>query len=89
MEEAEGEVKKGTQMKGKHHGRMSKAEQAPPRKPKDLERMDTEELEGPSSGQVTPAEKSILSDRYTEEMSLEDVQLWNKLSSQRYGTWTT
>ena len=79
-EEAEGEVKKGTQMKGKHHRRtQSKAEQAPPRKPKDLERMDMEELEGPSSRQVTPAEKSILSDRYTAEMSLEEVQLWNKL----------
>ena len=80
MEEAEGEVKKGTQLKGKHHRRpKSKAEQTPPRKPKDLERMDMEELEGPSSGQVTPAEKSIFSDRYTIEMSLEEVQLQNKL----------
>ena len=80
MEEAEEEVKKGTQMKGKHHRRtQSKAEQTPPRKPKDLERMDMEELEGPSSGQVTPAEKSILSNRYTAEMSLEEVQLRNKL----------
>ena len=80
MEEAEGEVKKGTQMKGKHHRRTkSKAEQTSLRKPKDLERMDTEELEGPSSGQITPAEKSILSNRYTAEMSLEEVQLRNKL----------
>ena len=80
MEEAEGEAKKGTQMKGKHHRRtQSKAEQTPPRKPKDLERMDTEELEGPSSRQITPAEKSILSNRYTAEMSLEEVQLQNKL----------
>ena len=79
-EEAEGEAKKGTQMKGKHHRRtQSKAEQTPPRKSEDLERMDTEELEGPSSRQVTPAEKSIFSDRYTVEMSLEEVQLWNKL----------
>ena len=38
-----------------------------------------EELEGPSSGQVTSAEKSIFSDRYTVEMSLEEVRLWNKL----------
>ena len=80
MEEAEGEAKKGTQMKGKHHRRTkSKAEQTPPRKPEDLERMYMEELEGPSSRQVTPAEKSILSDRYTAEMSLEEVQLQNKL----------
>ena len=80
MEEAEGEAKKGTQMKGKHHRRtQSKVEQTPPRKSKDLERMDMEELEGPSSGQVTPAEKSIFSDRYTVEMSLEEVRLWNKL----------
>ena len=79
-EEAEAEVKKGTQMKGKHHRRTkSKAEQTPPSKPKDLERMDMEELEGPSSRQVTPAEKSILSDRYIAEMSLEELQLWNKL----------
>ena len=80
MEEAEGEAKKGTQMKGKHHRRtQSKAEQTPPRKSEDLERMDTEELKGPSSGQVTPAEKSIFSNRYTVQMSSEEVQLWNKL----------
>ena len=79
-EEAKGGAKKGTQMEGKHHRRtQSKAEQTPPRKPGDLERMDTEELEGPSSGQITPAEKSIFSDRYTVEMSLEEVRLWNKL----------
>ena len=41
--------------------------------------MDTEQLEGPSSRQVTPAEKSTFSDRYTVEMSLEEIQLWNKL----------
>ena len=80
MEEAEEEVKKDTQMKGKHHRRTkSKTKQTPPRKPEDLERMDTEELERPSSRQVTSAEKSILSDRYTAEMSLEEVQLQNKL----------
>ena len=67
-------------MEGKHHRRtQSKAEQTSPRKPGDLERMDTEELKGPSSGQITPAEKSIFSDKYTVEMSLEEVQLWNKL----------
>ena len=61
-------------MKGKHHRRTkSEAEQTPPRKPGDLKRMDTEELEGPSSGQVTPAEKSIFSDKYTVEMTLEEV----------------
>ena len=41
--------------------------------------MDTEELEGPNSGQITPAEKSIFSDKYTVEMSLEEVRLQNKL----------
>ena len=67
-------------MEGKHHRRtQSKAEQTSPKKPGDLERMDTEELEGPSSRQITPAEKSIFSDKYTVEMSLEEVQLWNKL----------
>ena len=79
-EEAEGEAKKGTQMKGKHQRRTkNKVEQTPPRKPEDLEKMDTEELEWPSSGQVTPAEKSIFSNRYTAEMNLEELQLWNKL----------
>ena len=74
-EEAVGEAKKE-----KHHRRTQrKVEQTQPRKSKDLEKMDTEELEGPSSGQVTPAKKSIFSDRYTVEMSLEEVQLQNKL----------
>ena len=54
-------------------------EQTSPRKLGDFEKMDTDELEGPSSGQITPAEKSIFSDRYTVEMSLEEVQLQNKL----------
>ena len=66
-------------MKGKHHRRTKSEAEQTPRKPRDLERMDTEELEGPSSRQITPAEKSIFSDRYTVEMSLEEVQLWNKL----------
>ena len=79
-EEAEREAKKGTQMEGKHHRRtQSKAEQTSPRKPGDLERMDMEELGGPSSGQITPAEKSIFSNKYTVEMSLEEVRLRNKL----------
>ena len=78
--EAEGEAKKSTQMEGKHHRRtQSKAEQTSPRKSGDFEKMDTEELEGPSSGQITPAEKSIFSNKYTVEMSLEEVRLWNKL----------
>ena len=79
-EEAEGEAKKSTQTEGKHHRRtQSKAEQTSPRKSGDFEKMDTEELEGPRSGQITPAEKSIFSDQYTVEMSLEEVRLQNKL----------
>ena len=79
-EETEGEAKKSTQMEAKHHRRtQNKAEQTSPRKPRDLEKMDTEQLEGPSSGQITPTEKSIFSNKYTVEMSLEEVQLWNKL----------
>ena len=61
-------------MEGKHHRRtQSKVEQTSPRKLGDFEKMDTEELEGPSLGQITPAEKSIFSDKYTVEMSLEEV----------------
>ena len=78
--EAEGEAKEGTQMEGKHHRRTQrKAEQTSPRKPGDLESMDMEELKGQRSGQITPAEKSIFSDKYTVEMSLEEVRLQNKL----------
>ena len=73
-EETEGEAKKSTQIEGKHHRRtQSKTEQTSPRKLGDFEKMDTEELEGPSSGQVTPAGKSIFSNKYTVEMSLEEV----------------
>ena len=68
-------------MEGKHHRRtQSKVEQTSPRKSGDFEKMDTEELEGPSSGQITPAEKSIFSNKYTVEMSLEEVRLRNKLT---------
>ena len=78
--EAEGEATKSTQTEGKHHRRtQSKAEQTSPRKSGDFEKMDMEELERPSSGQITPGEKSIFSDKYTVEMSLEEVQLQNKL----------
>ena len=67
-------------MEGKHHRRtQSKVEQTSPRKLGDFEKMDTEELEGPGSGQMTLAEKSIFSDKYTVEMSLEEVRLQNKL----------
>ena len=72
--ETEGEPKKSTQMEGKHHRRtQSKVEQTSPRKLRDIEKMDTGGLEGPSSEQITPAEKSIFSDKYTVEMSLEEV----------------
>ena len=79
-QEAEGEAKKSTQTEGKHHRRtQSKAEQTSPGKSGDFEKMDTEEFEGPSSGQITLAEKSIFSDKYPVEMSLEEVRLQNKL----------
>ena len=79
-EEAEGEAEKSTQTEGKHHRRtQSKVEQTSPRKSGDFEKMDTEELERPSSRQITLAEKSIFSDKYTVEMSLEEIQLQNKL----------
>ena len=67
-------------MEGKHHRRtQSKVEQTSPRKLGDFEKMDMEELEGSSLKQITPAEKSIFSDKYTVEMSLEEVRLQNKL----------
>ena len=67
-------------MEGKHHRRtQTKVEPTSPRKLGDFEKMDMEVLEGPSSRQITPAEKPIFSDKYTVEMSLEEVQLQNRL----------
>ena len=41
----------------------------------DPEHMEMIDIEGPASDQITPGEASVLSDMYTAEMSLEEVNL--------------
>ena len=60
----------------------SKAKKTPPAKvPKilDPEQMETGDIEGPASGQITPGEASVISDMYTADMSMEEINLRNVL----------
>ena len=41
----------------------------------DPEQMETTDIEGPASGQITLGKASVLSDTYTAEMSLEEDNL--------------
>ena len=45
----------------------------------DLEQMETGDIEGPASGQITPGETSVISDTYTVNMSMEEINLRNML----------
>ena len=45
----------------------------------DLEQMETGDIEGPASGQITPGETSVISDTYTVDMSMEEINLRNVL----------
>ena len=45
----------------------------------DLEQMETGDIEGPASGQITPGEASVISDTYTADMSMEEINLKNVL----------
>ena len=45
----------------------------------DPEQMVTGDIEGPVSGQITPGETSVISDTYTVNMSMEEVNLRNML----------
>ena len=59
-----------------------KAKKTPPAKvPKilDPEQMETGDIEGPASGQITPGEASVISDTYTTDMSMEEINLRNVL----------
>ena len=59
-----------------------KPQKTPPAKvPKilDLEQMETGDIEGPASGQITLDEASMISDRYTADMSMEEINLRNVL----------
>ena len=59
-----------------------KVKRTPPAKvPKilDPEQMETGDIEGPASGQITPGEASVISDMYTADMSTEEINLRNVL----------
>ena len=45
----------------------------------DPEHMETRDIEGPVSGQITPGEASVISDTYTADMSMEEINLRNML----------
>ena len=53
----------------------------PAKVPKILEpeQMETGDIEGPASGQITPGESSVISDTYTADMSMEEINLRNVL----------
>ena len=45
----------------------------------DPEYMESEDIEGPASGQITPGEVSVITDVYTVNMSMEEINLRNVL----------
>ena len=45
----------------------------------DPEHMETGDIEGPASGQITPGEASVISNMYTDDMSMEEINLRNML----------
>ena len=70
----------------------SKQKKTPPVKMssiQDPEYMETGDIEGPASGQITSGEVSIITDTYTADMSMEEINLRNVLLDQRSGSWTT
>ena len=44
------------------------------KKIQDPEYMETEDIEGPASGQITPGEVSLITDAYTVDMSMEEIR---------------
>ena len=60
----------------------SKPKKTPPAKISkilDWEQMETGDIEGPASGQITPGEASMISDTYTADMSVGEINLRNTL----------
>ena len=54
----------------------------------DLEQIETGDIEGPASGQITPGEASVISDMYTADMSMKEINLRNVLQEPKSGSWT-
>ena len=65
--------------KPKTRGKVKKT--LPVKVPKilNLEQMETGDIEGPASGQITPGEACLISDTYTADMSMEEINLRNVL----------
>ena len=65
--------------KPKTRGKVKKT--SPAKVPKILhpEQMETGDIEGSASGQITPGEASVISDMYTADMSMEEINLRNVL----------
>ena len=63
----------------KARGKPKKTLPAKMSKIPDPEHMETGDIEGPASGQITPGEASVISDMYTVDMSMEEINLRNVL----------
>ena len=69
--------------KPKARGKPKKTLPAKMSKIPDPEHMETGDIEGPASGQITPGEVSVISDMYTADMSMEEINLRNVLLEQK------
>ena len=63
----------------KTRGKPKKTPPAKVLKVLDPEQMETGDIEGPASGQITPGEATVISDMYTADMSMEEISLRNML----------
>ena len=63
----------------KARGKLKKTPPAKMSKIPDPEHMETGDVEGPASGQITPGEASVISDTYTADISMEEINLRNVL----------
>ena len=66
-------------LKPKTRGKLKKTLPAKVPKILDLEQMETGDIEGPASGQIAPGEASVISDMYTADMSMKEINLRNML----------
>ena len=74
--------------KPKTRGKLKQTPSAKLQKILDPEQMETGNIEGPASGQITPGEAFVLSDMYTADMSMEEITLRDVLLVLYSGTWS-
>ena len=65
--------------KPKTRGKPKKTTPAKVPKTLDPEQMETGDIKGPALGQITPGDASVISDMYTADMSMEEINLRNVL----------